>query len=73
MHRKVGGRCQDQVVSNDHNTLLTALCVELDNRVLPALGWSRAHRAGRKPALTDTELRCLAVTQQLLGVASERQ
>jgi hypothetical protein len=51
---------------------MTALYVELDDRVLPALGWSRAHRADRKPALTDTELLCLAVTQQLLGVASER-
>ncbi len=73
MHREVGGGCQDRVVSNDLNTVLTTLYVELDDHVLPALGWSRAHRAGRKPALIDTELLCLAVTQQLLGVASERQ
>jgi len=59
-------------VSNDLNTLLTALYVELDDRVLPRLGWSRAHRPGRKPALSDAELVCLAVAQQLLGVASER-
>jgi Transposase DDE domain len=60
-------------VSNDLNTLLTALYVELDDRVLPRLGWSRAHRRGRKPTLTDAELLCLAVAQQLLEVASERR
>lgn len=27
------------------------------------------HRPGRKPALTDAELVCLTVGQQLLGVA----
>jgi hypothetical protein len=41
--------------------------------VLPALGWSRDHRPGRKPTLCDAELVCLAVAQQLLGVASERR
>jgi DDE family transposase len=60
-------------VSNDLNTLLTALYVELEDRVLPRLGWSRAHRRGRKPKLTDAELLCLAVAQQLLEVASERR
>jgi len=60
-------------VSNDLDTLLTALYVELEDRVLPRLGWSRAHRRGRKPALTDAELLCLAVAQQLLQVASERR
>jgi hypothetical protein len=60
-------------VSNDLNTLLTALYVELEDRVLPRLGWSRAHRPGRKPELTDAELLCLAVAQQLLEVASERR
>src|SRR3954471_6239372 len=72
VHREKGGGGQDRGVSNDLNTLLTALYVELDDRVLPRLGWSRAHRPGRKPALTDAELLCLAVAQQLLGVASER-
>jgi hypothetical protein len=60
-------------VSNELDTLLTALYVELEDRVLPRLGWSRAHRPGRKPALTDAELLCLAVAQQLLEVASERR
>lgn len=60
-------------MTNDLDTLLTALYVELEDRVLPALGWSRAHRRGRKPALSDAELLCLAVAQQLLGFASERR
>lgn len=60
-------------MTNDLNTLLTALYVELDDRVLPALGWSREHRPGRKPALSDAELACLTVAQQLLGIASERR
>ncbi len=60
-------------MTNDLDTLLTALYVDLEDRVLPALGWSRAHRRGRKPALTDAELLCLAVAQQLLGFASERR
>jgi hypothetical protein len=60
-------------VSNELDTLLTALYVELEDRVLPRLGWSRAHRRGRKPRLTDAELLCLAVAQQLLEIASERR
>lgn len=60
-------------MTNDLDTLLTALYVDLEDRVLPALGWSRDHRAGRKPQLTDGELLCLVVAQHLLGVASERR
>ena len=60
-------------MSNNLDTLLTALYVDLDDRILPTLGWSRAHRAGRKPVLTDAELLCLAVAQQLLEVSSERR
>ncbi|MGB2950528.1 MAG: IS982 family transposase [Rhodococcus sp. (in: high G+C Gram-positive bacteria)] len=60
-------------MSNNLDTLLTALYVDLDDRVLPALGWSRDHRAGRKPVLTDAELICLVVAQQLLGISSERR
>ena len=70
---EVGGECQDRGVSNELNTLLTALYVDLDDRILPALGWSRAHRPGRKPVLSDAELLCLAVAQELLGIASERR
>src|SRR3954453_23789396 len=73
VHREEGGGCQDGGVSNELATLLTALYVELEDRVLPRLGWSRAHRPGRKPELTDAELVCVAVAQQLLEVASERR
>ena len=54
------------------DTLLTALYVELDDRALPALGFSRKHHPGRKPRLNDVELLCLVVAQQLLGFSSER-
>ncbi len=60
-------------MTNNLDALLIALYVHLDDRVFPALGWSRDHRRGRKPALSDPELLCLAVAQQLLGVASERR
>jgi hypothetical protein len=60
-------------VTNNLDALLAALYVDLDDRVLPALGWSRDHRPGRKPTLTDPELVCLAVAQHLLGIASERR
>jgi hypothetical protein len=64
---------KDHFVTNNLDALLTALYVDLDDRVLPALGWSREHRPGRKPALSDAELACLAAAQQLLGIASERR
>jgi Transposase DDE domain len=60
-------------VTNNLDTLLTALYVELTDRVLPSLGWTRARRPGRKPALDDGELLCLAAAQHLLGIASERR
>lgn len=50
---------QDRFVTNNLETLLTALYVDLTDRVLLLLGWSRAHRPGRKPALDDAELLCL--------------
>ncbi len=64
---------QSQCVSNDLETLLTALYVDLEDRVLPAVGLSRAHRPGRKPKLSDAELICLVEAQQLLGIAAERR
>lgn len=64
---------QSQCVSNELNTLLTALYVDLEDRVLPVIGWSRAHRPGRKPRLSDAELICLVVAQQLLQIPSERR
>jgi len=60
-------------VTKDIDTLLTALYVDLEDCVLPAVGWTRDHRPGRKPALSDAELICLAVAQQLLGFSSERR
>jgi transposase len=60
-------------VTNNLDTLLTALYVDLEDRLLPAVGWSRDHRPGRKPRLSDAELICLAVAQHLLGIASERR
>jgi hypothetical protein len=53
-------------VNNELNTLLTTLYVFLTDRVLPDLGWFRRRRPGRKAALDDAELLCLAVAQQLL-------
>ena len=64
---------EDRFVTNNLDALLTALYVDLQDRVLPALGWSRDHRPGRKPVLSDAELLCLAVAQHLLGIASERR
>jgi len=54
------------------NTLLTTLYVFLTDQVLPDLGVSRERRRpGRKPVLTEAELLCLVVAQQLLGFSSE--
>jgi hypothetical protein len=58
-------------VNPELNTLLTTLYVLLTDRVLPDLGVSRDRRPGRKPSLSDAELLCLAVAQQLLGYSSE--
>lgn len=60
-------------MKTDLNTLLLTLYVHLEDRVLPALGWSRRHVRGRKPVLSDAELICLAVAQHLLGIASDRR
>lgn len=59
---------QDQSVSKDLNTLLTALYVLVDDCVVPP----RAGR-GHRPDLTDSELICLAVAQIMLGYHSERR
>jgi hypothetical protein len=60
-------------VKTDLNTLLTTLYVHLDDRILPAVGFSRDHHPGRKPELNDVELLCLVVAQHLLGIASDRK
>ncbi|BAC18631.1 IS982-like element ISCef3 family transposase [Corynebacterium efficiens] len=59
-------------MNNKLNTLLTTLYVTLVDRVLPDLDYDRTHRPGRRPALDDAELLCLAVAQHLLhGSSSE--
>jgi len=55
-------------VTNDLDTLLTALYVEIDDHVARP----RAGR-GQRPKLTDAELICLAVAQVLLGFDSEHR
>lgn len=59
---------QDQCVTKELNTLLTALYVLIDDHVVPA----RAGR-GRRPELTDSELITLAVAQVLQRFPSERR
>jgi len=54
-------------VTNDLDTLLTALYVEIDDHVIPA----GRPRRGQPKKLTDAELVCLAVAQVLLGARSE--
>ncbi|HEY4422263.1 MAG TPA: IS982 family transposase, partial [Pseudonocardia sp.] len=55
-------------MTNDLDTLLTALYVEIDDHVVPP----RQGR-GRRPRLTDAELVCLAVAQVLLGIDGEHR
>lgn len=60
---------QGHCVTNDLNTLLTALYVFLDDHVT---GPGQTRRIGRPPLLSDAELLCLAIAQVLLGFPSER-
>jgi hypothetical protein len=55
----------------DLDTLLTALYVELTDRIIPARGFTR-HGPGKPPEVTDAELVCLAVAQVLLRFDDER-
>lgn len=52
-------------MTQDLNTLLTALYVKIDDEI----GGTR--RMGRPPLLTDSELVCLDLAQGLLGHRSE--
>ena len=52
------------------DTLLTALYVELTDRIIPSLGLAR-RRPGKPPEVTDAELVCLAVAQVLLRFDDE--
>jgi len=55
----------------DLDTLLTALYVELTDRIIPSLGLAR-RGPGKPPEVTDAELVCLAVAQVLLRFDDER-
>jgi DDE family transposase len=55
----------------DLDTLLTALYVELTDRIIPSLGLARSG-PGKPPEVTDAELACLAVAQVLLRFDDER-
>ena len=55
----------------DLDTLLTALYVELTDRIIPSLGLARSG-PGQPPEVTDAELVCLAVAQVLLRYDDER-
>jgi hypothetical protein len=56
-------------VTTDLDTLLTALYVFCDDRVVPA----RRRAPGRPKRLSDAELLCLAVAQVLLGFTSQHR
>jgi Transposase DDE domain len=53
------------------DTLLIALYVELTDRIIPALGFTRSG-PGQRPVVTDAKLVCLAVVQVLLRYDDER-
>jgi hypothetical protein len=55
----------------DLDTLLTALYVELTDRIIPSRGLARCG-PGKPPDVTDAELVCLAVAQVLLRYDDER-
>ena len=55
----------------DLDTLLTALYVELTDRIIPSRGFAR-RGPGKPPEVTDAELVCLAVAQVLLRCDGER-
>ena len=55
----------------DLDTLLTALYVELTDRIIPSAGLGR-RGPGKPPQVTDAELVCLAVAQVLLRFDDER-
>ena len=55
----------------DLDTLLTALYVELTDRIIPSRGFTRSG-PGKPPDVTDAELVCLAVAQVLLRYDDER-
>jgi hypothetical protein len=66
------GPHKEAVLDADLDTLLIALYVELDDRIIPASRPRRTRRGpGRPPLVTDAELLCLAVAQVLLRFNDE--
>ncbi|MGW3627735.1 hypothetical protein [Streptomyces sp. NPDC000880] len=59
-------------MNTDLDTLLIALYVELTDRILPARQIRPRPGSGRRAAVTDAELVCLAVAQVLLRFNNER-
>jgi hypothetical protein len=55
----------------DLDTLLTALYMELTDRIIPRRGFAR-RGPGNRPEVTDAELACIAVAQVLLRFDDER-
>jgi hypothetical protein len=64
-------RTLEPSVIADLDTLLTALYVELTDRIIPSLSLGR-RGPGKPPEVTDAELMCLAVAQVLLRYDDER-
>jgi hypothetical protein len=64
-------RTLEPSVIADLDTLLIALYVELTDRIIPSLGFTRSG-PGKPPDVTDAELACLAVAQVLLRFDDER-
>jgi hypothetical protein len=64
-------RTLEPVMIADLDTLLIALYVELTDRIIPVLGFTRTG-PGQRPVVTDAELVCLAVAQVLLRYDGER-
>jgi hypothetical protein len=64
-------RTLEPAVIADLDTLLTALYVELTDRIIPSLGLARSG-PGRPQEVSDAELACLAVAQVLLRYDDER-
>jgi hypothetical protein len=64
-------RTLEPVMIADLDTLLTALYVELTDRIIPARGDTRRGPGG-PPAVTSAELVCIAVAQVLLRFDDER-
>ena len=64
-------RTLEPVMIADLDTLLTALYVELTDRIIPRRGFTRCG-PGQPPEVTDAELVCIATAQVLLRYDDER-